>query len=239
MTLPHTSAYFWLMLLAIGVSLFGWWKLARNEPTKLYLYFLALGSAFVGAKLVYLFAEGSIAWSSPQRIQHLLTGKSVTGALIGGYLGVELGKKMTGETAPTGDRFALIAPLGITIGRFGCLSHGCCLGAPLASAHWWAPHGRWPAVPVEIAFNLLFLSFAFVAYRRKLFPNQLFHIYLVAYGIFRLAHEFARATPGLWGTPVTGYQIAAVALVALGAIRYCSRRAWMREHYELDGTMTL
>jgi hypothetical protein len=48
--------------------------------------------------------------------------------LPGGCGGVELGKRVVGYTATTGDRFAVIAPVSIVSGRVGCLLHGCCLG---------------------------------------------------------------------------------------------------------------
>jgi phosphatidylglycerol:prolipoprotein diacylglycerol transferase len=58
------------------------------------------------------------------------------------------------------------------------------------------------------------------AYR---FRGQHFHLYLIAYGTFRFFHEFLRDTPKLVG-PISGYQIAALALVALGASGFYHRR---------------
>lgn len=83
----------------------------------------------------------------------------MTGALLGGFVAVELIKRIVGYTKPTGDKFALIVPLGIIVGRLGCLTHGCCQGIPCElgpfSTH--GPDGmaNWPAVPVEILFNLV------------------------------------------------------------------------------------
>jgi prolipoprotein diacylglyceryltransferase len=44
----------------------------------------------------------------------------------------------------------------------------------------------------------------------------------MAYGAFRLAHEFLRATPRMSGA-FSGYQIAALACVALGVWRFAVR----------------
>jgi prolipoprotein diacylglyceryltransferase len=44
----------------------------------------------------------------------------------------------------------------------------------------------------------------------------------MAYGAFRFAHEFLRATPRMTGA-FSGYQIAALACVALGAWRFVAR----------------
>lgn len=85
------------------------------------------------------------------------------------------------------------------------------------------PWERWPAVPVELAFNLLFVAAVLPLIRHKGSPNawwrgQCFHLYLISYGLFRFSHEFLRDTPkSAWG--IGGYQIAALGLVVLGGWR--------------------
>jgi prolipoprotein diacylglyceryltransferase len=54
---------------------------------------------------------------------------------------------------------------------------------------------RWPAVPLEIGFNALALPAFLVLRKCRLLAGQHFHLYLMSYGAFRFAHEFARATP--------------------------------------------
>ncbi|MEO6741534.1 MAG: prolipoprotein diacylglyceryl transferase family protein, partial [Chthoniobacteraceae bacterium] len=187
------------------------------------IYVAALLSAFIGAKLTYLFAEGWLDWPMPDRWLRLATGKSVLGALLGGYAGVEAAKFALGYRAPTGDLFALVAPLGIGIGRIGCLLHGCCLGercAPTFPA-WFTLRdaqgvARWPAVPMELAFNVLALAAFLILRRRGILRGQHFHLYLIAYGLFRFAHEWMRVTPKFFGI-LSGYQFAALACTALGA----------------------
>jgi phosphatidylglycerol:prolipoprotein diacylglycerol transferase len=56
---------------------------------------------------------------------------------------------------------------------------------------------------------------------------QHFHIYLIAYGIFRFAHEFVRDTPRILG-PLSGYQIAALGVAMLGAIGFVLRQRQSR-----------
>lgn len=225
------SPYSWLMLAGIGVSLFFWSRLAKRDERLLIIYLAALVSAFLGAKLVYLAAEGWMFWSDPQRWAIWATGKTILGALLGGYAGVEAAKKLTGYAAPTGDWFALIAPAGIILGRTGCLLHGCCLGVACEPA-WWTirdAHGvaRWPSVPVEMGFNAVAIL-GFLGLRRcRLLPGQHFHLYLIAYGMFRLLHEFLRTTPRVAG-PVSGYQIAAFAVAGLGIAGFLRRRYELR-----------
>ena len=255
------SPYSLLMLAGIAVSVALWSRLARRDERLLVIYIAALVSAFLGAKIVYLAAEGWMFWDAPDRWMIWATGKTILGALLGGYAGVEVAKKLTGYAQATGDWFAVIAPVGIVLGRVGCLLHGCCLGRECAAA-WWTINdargvARWPAVPVESGFNLLMLalflalqamekstkdtkghekqsspfrvlscfSWTHLAARLR---GQHFHIYLMAYGAFRFAHEFLRATPRIgWG--ISGYQIAALACVLLGAWRFTARARARKE----------
>ncbi len=224
--IPRTTAYGWLMLAGIALSIVCWSRVARRDARLVTIYIAALCGAFLGAKLVYLAAEGWLHFGAPDVWLQLATGKSILGALLGGYAAVECAKKATGYTQATGDWFALIAPVGIAVGRVGCLLHGCCLGEKCAPS-WYSLRDasgvdRWPAVPVEIAFNLAFLLFALVLRARRKLPGQHFHLYLIAYGVFRFAHEFARATPRVAGI-FTGYQIAALAVALLGAMGFTKR----------------
>lgn len=214
------SPYRWLLLAGIAVSLFVWSRLARRDPRLIGVYVGGLFGAFTGAKLIYLAAEGWMFWDSPQRWLIWATGKTILGALLGGYAGVEIAKKLVGYEKPTGDLWAIVAPIGIILGRVGCLLHGCCLGRECAPA-WWTLHDhqgipRWPSVPVEIGFNVVALAIFLTMRARASFPGQHFHLYLIAYGAFRFFHEFLRATPRV-GLAISGYQIAALACVLLGA----------------------
>ncbi len=220
------SPYPWLLLTGIAVSLVFWSRLARRDSRLMLLYGAALVSAFFGAKVVYLLAEGWLFWDAPDRWLIWATGKSVLGALLGGYAGVEIAKRAIGYTAPTGDWFSIVAPLGIALGRVGCLLHGCCTGVVCEPA-WWtlrdaAGVDRWPAVPVELSFNVAALALFTVLRRAGKLRGQLFHIYLIAYGLFRFAHEFLRATPRL-SHGITGYQIAALAVAGLGFVGFYRR----------------
>ena len=223
----NPSAYGWLMLIGIIASIFFWSRLARRDDRLLLVYVAALLGAFLGAKVVYLLAEGWIDWSEPDRWRRLLTGKTILGGLLGGYASVEIAKRLVGYRSATGDWFALIVPVGILSGRVGCWLHGCCLGR-VCAASWYslkdaAGVDRWPAVPLEIIFNLLALLAALLLRRQKILPGQHFHLYLIAYGWFRFAHEFFRDTPRVLG-PLSGYALAALATAALGMAGFILRR---------------
>jgi phosphatidylglycerol:prolipoprotein diacylglycerol transferase len=215
------------MLAGIGISLAFWIKLARKDSRLMFIYASALVGAFLGAKLVYILAEGWRDFGQPDMWPRLATGKSIVGALLGGYAAVELAKKAFCYNRATGDWFSAIVPIGIMLGRIGCFLHGCCLGKPCADS-WFTIQDnfgtpRWPAVPVEFAFNALMLGVFFFLRRSGKFAGQHFHIYLMSYGLFRFAHEFLRDTPTLV-LGISGYQIAALAVATLGAIGYRLRR---------------
>jgi phosphatidylglycerol:prolipoprotein diacylglycerol transferase len=228
---PHSTAYGWLMLAGIFVSIAFWSRVARRDERLVLIYIAALAGAFIGAKIVYLAAEGWLHWHDENRWIELATGKSITGALLGGYAAVEIAKRFLKYRGVTGDWFALIVPLSIMLGRVGCILHGCCLGRTCDPA-WFtmtdaAGVPRWPAALVELLFNALMLGVALFLRSRKILPGQLFHIYLIAYGTFRFAHEFLRATPEILG-PISGYQIAALAIVALGVFGFWQRKKEQR-----------
>jgi phosphatidylglycerol:prolipoprotein diacylglycerol transferase len=215
------------MLGGIGISLLLWSRLARRDERLVFIWLAALAGAFLGAKLVYLGAEGWLHWHDANRWRTLLTGKSITGALLGGYGAVEVAKHFLGYKSATGDWFALIAPPGIILGRIGCVLHGCCQGR-VCDESWYtvadaAGSFRWPAAHVELVFNAIALLAILLLRWKKILPGQHFHIYLMGYGIFRFVHEFARDTPAVLG-PISGYQIAALGLVALGLAGFERRR---------------
>lgn len=226
MVVPYSTAYGWLMLAGIFVSIILWSRLAKRDERLVLIYIAALAGAFLGAKVVYLGAEGWLYWHDENRWVILATGKSITGALLGGYASVEIAKRLTGFRSATGDWFAVIAPVSIMLGRIGCVLHGCCLGR-VCEASWFtmqdaAGVARWPAAQVELLFNALALMVALALRTRKILPGQHFHIYLIAYGLFRFAHEFLRETPRILG-PLSGYQIAALAVAALGGVGFVQR----------------
>ncbi|HTM43304.1 MAG TPA: prolipoprotein diacylglyceryl transferase family protein [Polyangiaceae bacterium] len=203
----------------------------RKPPPPMTVLLGALLGMALGAKLGFIFAEWPtlVQMTGSQAAQAVIAGKTVTGALIGGYFAVRWTRRRIGFHVPTGDAFALIVPVSMIIGRVGCLNAGCCLGVPMRE-HWFtltdgAGVARWPAVPIETAFNLLFLLWAWIWGRRtRSLSGQMFHMYLISYGAFRFWHESLRDTPRWWGS-ISGYQLLALAMIALGIWQYRERKA--------------
>lgn len=237
------SALVYPLLLVLGIVLAAhrWERgLASTAGVRLELVFLGgLFGMAIGAKLGYALAEG--LWTLPSELPRgsldawiwVLGGKTITGGLLGAYAGVEVAKRAIGLREPTGDLFALTVPASLMLGRVGCLLEGCCLGRVI-DARWYAlvdAEGvpRWPASLVELLFQALMLAGLSVWQRRhadasrpKRLRGQLFHVYLIAYGVFRMLHELARETPRIVG-PISGYQLLALALLILGLARFVQR----------------
>ncbi len=220
--------YSLLMIVGIAITLFFWVRLAKKDSRLLLIYLSALAGGFIGAKVVYIAVEGRLHFGSRDMWLQLATGKTILGALPGGYLTVEVAKCALGYRRRTGDWFAVIAPIGILLGRIGCLIHGCC-GGRVCEASWFTikdANGipRWPAVPAEIAFNAAALIAVLTLRQWKILPGQHFHLYLIAYGLFRFFHEFLRDTPRVVGG-WSGYQFAALGLAGFGALCF-----WVRAY---------
>lgn len=220
-----------LYLLAMLASLIGaaiWWsRRFRGDGRLAQIFAGAVLGAFAGAKLAYFLAEGWMHWGQAGFWVRLAHGKTVLGALLGGYAGVEAVKWLIGYRQATGDGFATVAPLGIAVGRVGCLAHGCCLGRPCDPGAWYAVTdaagvARWPAPWAEMIFNLA--AFAVLAGLRRhgVLRGQHFHLYLIGYGLFRLGHEMLRETPR-WPAGFSGYQVLALAVCGLGVWGFVRR----------------
>lgn len=229
------SVYTLVTIVCLTLGGWLWSRRFRSESDSFAVFVGAIAGAYLGAKLLYLAAEGWMHYGTDLWLYQLAAGKTIVGALLGGYAGVEIAKKLIGYTKPTGDWFAVGVPLSIAAGRLGCLRYGCCPGKECAEPDWLtitdrAGVERWPAVPLELGFNLLFVAAILPLVRKRQilesspFAGQLFHLYLISYGLFRFWHEFHRDTPMLvFG--LSGYQLGAIALVVLGGWR-----GWSRMH---------
>jgi len=205
-----------LLIAGILIGAVYWIRLSKNDSRLPLIYLGGLVGAFIGAKLAFLFAEGWMYLDHPQRVPILLSGKSIIGALPGGWAGVEIVKKSMGYKAFTGDRFATILPVPLILGRIGCLHAGCCTGITCS-------FGKWPSVPVEIAFQLLAIIALWIMRKKAILPGQHFFLYLIAYGVFRFLHEFLRATPKPF-LHLSGYQLIALALAIAAGFAFFFRR---------------
>jgi prolipoprotein diacylglyceryltransferase len=133
-------------------------------------------------------------------------GKTIVGGLLGGWLGVELVKRVSGIRRRTGDLFALPLCVGIAVGRVGCLIAGLAddtYGKPTSLP--WAVDlgdgiGRHPVQIYEILF--LVLVGIVVSRKWKLPEGARFRIFLGSYLAWRVAIDFLKPQPLVGGMNV-------------------------------------
>jgi phosphatidylglycerol---prolipoprotein diacylglyceryl transferase len=171
--------------------------------------------------------------------QYLMTGqagKSVLGAILGGWIAVWICKKVIGIRRPTGDLFAVAICAGESVGRWGCFFGGCCYGKPTEVAWSVFQHDahRHPTQIYLSLASLLVLGVLLFWEARKPQENLLFVIQGALYCSARFVIEFFRDAP----TVLMG--LSAAQWVCLLAVLYFSVR-WVtmvrRERKRLDETL--
>ena len=188
------------------------------------LQLLTLFGAIVGAKLAFLSGDLDWPFASVSLSQVILSGRSITGGLVGGFLFAEGGKVLLHYRELPNDWFATKLPLSIGVGRVGCVLAGCCRGVPGEY-----PLGfvysdgvpRFPAQLAELLFQVAAFGAAYTLYRRGALRGRIFASYMVAYGLFRFVIEGLRETPKRdFGVRLSVYQVLSVVLVACGAASF-------------------
>lgn len=136
--------------------------------------------------------------------------RSVLAGLVGAWLGVHLGKRVTGYRPSTGDLFAPAVALAMAVGRLGCLltelpgrptpggwgivldeAQATALGGP-------AGVGLHPTFAYEVVFQALAFAWLWRHRDRLARPGDLFICYVAGYALFRFGVEFLRANEQVW-----------------------------------------
>lgn len=178
-----------------------------------------LGAA-IGNKLVF-WLEMPHLWSAAANdMAAWMSGQSIVGGLLGGLIGVEIGKKLTGVRESTGDNFVLPLVIGTAVGRVGCFLAGLndgTYGNP-TSLPWGIDFGdgiaRHPTQLYEIVFVLLWGG-CLLAGRQRLAGRSglMFKLYLSGYLFWRLLIDGIKPVPYDYGAGLSGIQF--VCLLAL------------------------
>lgn len=158
-------------------------------------------------------------WGSPLLV---FTGQSIVGGLIGGLIGVETAKKLSGIHRSTGDAFVMPLVVGIAIGRIGCFLaglHDDTFGVA-TEMPWGVNFGdgvkRHPTQLYDIAAVLsLGLALAWARPRLAAEPGLEFKLFLTGYLAWRLAIDALKPVPYSYFDGLSGIQmLAALFLVA-------------------------
>ncbi|WP_412478069.1 prolipoprotein diacylglyceryl transferase [Azonexus sp. IMCC34839] len=176
-------------------------------------------------------------WATPTL---LFGGQSMVGGLVGGLLGVEIAKKLTGITRSTGDAFVFPTLLGLMIGRVGCFLAGLEDGTFGVSTDlpWGIDFGdgmpRHPTQLYEILFaGLLWIVLA--RWRTALAdrPGLLFKLMFVAYLLWRLLIDGLKPVPYAYPLGWSGIQW--VCLVVLLIYLPLAWQQWRRPVVAVHG----
>lgn len=211
----YTHDFFSVAAIVVGFGLY-YWELRRRrwlEPTIVWISLAALLGGLAGARLITIWERPEVLaafGAMPLTAAIESSGKSIIGAIAGGYLAIALSKRAFGYRRSTGDAYTLALPLATAIGRIGCYLSELPLGTPTSLP--WAVSvlpsaaAGFPACPgcdepmhptmlYEIAFNLAALL---VLWRWRALvpaPGDALKLYLLAAVVFRFLVEFIRTSP--------------------------------------------
>ncbi len=174
----------------------------------------ALLGAGIGNKVVFWLERVDLWHLIAKEPFALLQGQSMVGGLLGGLLGVELAKGLTGHKQSTGDRFVFPLLLAICIGRVGCFIAGLSDGTSgnPADVAWAIDYGdgvrRHPAQLYEILFALLlWTALVRLGHRLAVVPGLRFRLMLSAYLLWRLIVDSIKPVPYVWFLGLSGIQV--------------------------------
>ncbi|HET7843198.1 MAG TPA: prolipoprotein diacylglyceryl transferase family protein [Xanthomonadales bacterium] len=173
----------------------------------------AIAGAAIGSKLGFWIEDPAAAFGEFPDWRHLLQGKTIVGALLGGLVAVEATKRVVGIRERSGDAFVLPLAVGMAIGRLGCFFAG--LGdhtyGNATSLPWGVDFGdgiaRHPTQLYEALFVLAIGTWLRTNERRFPQAGDRFRWYMVAYLAFRFAIEFIKPLPHAYFSALSGIQL--------------------------------
>lgn len=180
----------------------------------------AILGAALGAKFAFWFDDPLAAFANFPDWRHLLEGKSIVGALLGGLIGVELAKRFAGIKESSGDAFVRPLAVGMMIGRVGCFLSGLSdhtYGNPTALP-WGVDFGdeiaRHPTQLYEIVFLALWLLLLEARGSRLQRIGDRFRLFMAGYLLFRLLVDAIKPVPYAYAFGLSGIQLLCIAGLA-------------------------
>lgn len=162
------------------------------DPHRFPLLLAGLLGAVIGSKVLGWVQHAPLLVSGPESLQYWLGGKTLVGALLGGWAAIAIYKRRHGIEGRTGDAFVPSLWLGTAIGRLGCFLTG--LEDDTMGLHsrvpWAVDFGdgpRHPAQLYEVAFVVLLAGLLHLGQPwLGRFRGLTFQAYLASYLCFRL-----------------------------------------------------
>ena len=173
--------------------------------------------ALVGAKVLAWAESAPWYWQHRGDWRIFIGGKTIVGAILGGWVGVELVKRRLGLSHPSGDIYVFPVILGMCIGRVGCFfaglddhTYGIATSLP-----WGVDFGdgirRHPAQLYEVVF--LVAAAGVFAWRLRTGRQRgcMFSQFVFAYMAWRLVVEFIKPRSTIPVVPLSAIQLTALA----------------------------
>ena len=244
----YTHDFFTVVAITVGFAIY-WWELRRRgwlDSTIVWISLAALLGAAFGARLITVWERPQVfaAFTSlPVTVAIEQSGKSLIGAIAGGYIAIALAKRGFGYGRSTGDAYALAIPVATAIGRIGCflselplgtpttLPWGISVSAAAAAAFPICPGCDLPMHPTmlyEIAFNVAAAAIVWRYRARVPAPGDALKLYLLGAGVFRFLVELIRTSPreSLGLTAPQWVLVPFLTLLVIHFIRQAMRGAW-------------
>jgi 7,8-dihydro-6-hydroxymethylpterin dimethyltransferase len=189
----------------------------------------ALLGALIGAKVLAWVESLPFYWEHLHDWRIFIGGKTIVGAVLGGWAGVALAKTKLGISHPSGDVYVFPLILGICVGRVGCFLAG--LGdhtyGLATSLPWGVDFGdgivRHPTQLYEILF-LVALAGLFVwritTGRQR---GCMFSQFVFAYAVFRFFVEFIKPRYTLPILPLSAIQLTCLAGIIYAVFHWNSQ----------------
>jgi len=223
----HPHLFFELLGYAVGIVIFLALRKRQGDHIRTSdrwsIVTAAVLGATVGSRLLFWLEDPAATASYWRTAPEMLGGKTLVGALLGGWIAVEGTKRWIGMRVSTGDLFVIPLTFGIAVGRIGCFLSGLADGTygVATSLPWGVDLGdgisRHPTALYESAFMIVFGVFLF-RLAPRLERGRLFATFIAGYLLFRLVVDFIK--PGVTAAlGLTAIQIACVAGVVI-----CARR---------------
>jgi phosphatidylglycerol---prolipoprotein diacylglyceryl transferase len=246
----YTHDFFSVMGLLAGLAVY-YVELHRRKLLSDKIFWISICAVFgggIGARLItawehlpYYSQFGEVPFT--YLIAH--SGKSIIGAIAGGYLAIAVSKKALRYTISTGDCYAPAIPLALAIGRIGCYLAELPLGIPTdlpwgvrvpaeARAFYvncaYCDQPMHPTMIYEIIFHLLALALILRWRSRVMVNGDTLKLYLLAAALFRFGVDFLRGnTEQFWG--LTGPQIVLIPLTIPLVVHFI--RQWRSGVYRM------
>ncbi|MDF2865498.1 MAG: prolipoprotein diacylglyceryl transferase [Clostridia bacterium] len=171
---------------------------SKNKYT-IDIVIMALLGGFIGSKIPVIIENIDKILENVNNLKlFLISGKSIVGGLVGGYIAIRIYKKINNiEGMRFGNNIAPSVALGMGIGRIGCFLSGCCYG--IKTNFLGINFGDGLRIPTQL-YEAIFCIMLFVylivkKYKKKdLKDGELFSNLVIYYFVFRFIIEFVRAT---------------------------------------------